>query len=85
MRSNARPVSTSSFRIRDRTAGSRRRSHILAVPPSCTQFGIVTASPVEEAVYGYWSAVTSTPSARALSMSAVDYFTLPQFFWPAAL
>src|SRR2546422_11492304 len=84
MRSKARPVSTSSLRMRARTAGSRRRSHIFAVPPSWTQFGMVTARPVEDAVYGYWSAVTSTPSALARSIRAVDSRTLPQFFGPDA-
>jgi len=39
----------------------------------------------DDAVYGYWSAVTSTPSARARSINAVDSFTLPQFFCPEAL
>ncbi len=37
------------------------------------------------AVYGYWSAVTSTPRARAASISGSDSRTRPQFSRPAAL
>ena len=74
-----RSVSVYSPRIRWRTAGSPRRSHSATDPPAWAHFGIVTLSPVDDAVYGYWSAITSTPAAWARSISAVDPLTLPQF------
>ena len=85
MSGQLRSVSVYSPRIRCRTAGSRRRSQSAIEPPAWAHFGIVTASPVDEAVYGYWSAMTSTPSAWARSIIAVDSFTLPQLRFCEAL
>ena len=55
-------------------------------PPACAQRGRSAAeSPVEEASYGYWSAYTSTPSARAASMAAITSADLPHTGGPSAL
>jgi len=50
MSGQLRSVSVYSPRIRCRTAGSFNRRQSAAEPPACAHFGIVTASPVDDAV-----------------------------------
>lgn len=68
--------------MRLRSFGSLRRATSLSLPPSCAHCGMVAVRPVLLAIYGYWSAVTRTPRARAASTSAITSFLRPKFFWP---
>ena len=77
-------VVVSASRMRARPPGSWRRLSISATPPSRAQSGNSVRSDVLDAVYGYASARTSSPSARAASMSCSASATLPQFGRPAA-
>ena len=56
--------------IFSRSAGVARRFRSASCPPSSAHCGTSEYSPVLDAVYGYWSSVTSTPRARASSTSA---------------
>jgi hypothetical protein len=79
------PPAVSSARSRARVAGSASRARSESVPPACAQLGMTASSPVPLAGYGYWSAVTSTPRARAASMAATACGILPQLGRPDAL
>ena len=58
-------------RILARAAGSFNRARIWASVPSIAHCGkSAEEMPVLDAVYGYWSIVTSTPRARAAATSA---------------
>ena len=48
-------------------------------------FSVIAASRVLPAVYGYWSAVTSSPRSRACSIRRSESLTLPQLASPLAL
>ncbi len=63
------PVSISRF-SRSRTSVRPIRARTESIPPSNTHEGIVASRPLPPAVYGYMSAATSTPRARAASISA---------------
>src|SRR6266545_3463652 len=75
---------STSRRMRARTSGSARRVSMASIPPSRAQSGRSVRSVVLDAVYGYTSAMTSSPSARAASTSSSASATLPQFGRPAA-
>ncbi len=66
-------------------SGSLSRSRSLSAPPSWAQWGMRADSPVLEAMYGYWSKVTSTPRRRPSSTSFNDSTVLPQYALPEAL
>jgi hypothetical protein len=57
----------------------------LSLSSASAQRGKMSESPVCDAVYGYWSKVTSTPRARAAAMRASDCTLCPNCFRPPTL
>ena len=81
-----RIFSAISLRTRSRVAASSNRAIIGFAPPSCAQAGTSEAVRLDpDAEYGYWSAVTCNPSARALRTISIACLLLPHTSAPSAL
>ena len=63
---------------RSRMCGSASAARQASTPRPWSSGGRIAASVVAAAVYGYWSAATSSPSARAASSRAIASPALPQ-------
>src|SRR6478672_5705343 len=68
------------------SAGDASRSRIESRPPDSAHRGTSTETRlVPDASYGYWSANTSTPSSRTLSIRATSDDDMPHTCGPNAL
>jgi hypothetical protein len=68
-----------------RVAGSPTRRRNALSPLADAHAGTSTPMPVYDAVYGYWSAITSMPFARAESIMASVFTLAPHIGLPITL